>query len=199
MFKRNKFRNLKRDDVVNSIVSLNDQLNEIEEKLRMSEQSIKSLMVKGQNEPSREIKLFHAKRIVQLQEEKIDISKRGMYLLYNIKLLSKLKDAIDNQEFIKVSAKSSLTELLTDQKNLAGFLNKALNIRIKQEEILTNADTIFTEVSSSYMENQEIYQSNQNEETLLAMFETLPEGGQSSLDSDAVTMEESTHEDLKGN
>lgn len=199
MFKRNKFRKLKRDDVVNSIVSLNDQLNEIEEKLRISEQSIKSLMTKGQKEPSREIKLFHAKRIVQLQEEKIDISKRGMYLLYNIKLLSKLKDAIDNQEFIKVSAKSSLTELLTDQKNLAGFLNKALNIRIKQEEVLTNADTIFTEVSSSYMENQDIYQSNQNEETLLAMFETLPEDSQSSMENDEVKMEASTHEDIKGN
>ena len=199
MFKRNKFRKLKRDDVVNSIVSLNDQLNEIEEKLRISEQSMKSLMTKGQKEPSREIKLFHAKRIVQLQEEKIDISKRGMYLLYNIKLLSKLKDAIDNQEFIKVSAKSSLTELLTDQKNLAGFLNKALNIRIKQEEVLTNADTIFTEVSSSYMENQDIYQSNQNEETLLAMFETLPEDSQSSMENDEVKMEASTHEDIKGN
>lgn len=175
MFFNNKYRKLKREDVVNSIVALNEQLNQIEERLRVSDQAIKNLMINGQKESSREIKLFHAKRIVQLQEEKVEMSKRGMYLLYNIKLLSKLKEAIDSQEFIKVSAKASLTNLLSDQKNLATFLNKALNTKIKQEEILTNADTIFNEVTSSYMENQDIYGASQDEDTLLAMFENLPE------------------------
>ena len=195
MFKRNRFRKLKRDDVVNSIVSLSDQLNKIEDTLRISDQSIKQLMIKGQNEPSREIKLFHAKRIIQLQEEKIDISKRGMYLLYNIKLLSKLKEAIDSQEFINVSSKASLTDLLSDQKNLAHFLNRALNIRIKQEEILTNADTVFTEVASGYIENSDIYKSNQDDETLLAMFEKLPENDHSIL-KDTQEVEEPINENI---
>lgn len=196
MFKRNKFRKLKRDDVVNSIVSLNEQLNQIEEKLRISEQSIKQLMLKGQHEPSREIKLFHAKRIIQLQQEKIDISKRGMYLLYNIKLMSKLKDAIDNQEFIKVSSKTSLTDLLSDQKNLANFLNRALNVRIKQEEILTSADTVFTEVSSSYLESQDIYQSSQDDETLLAMFENLPDSNLEHDSTNTQQVEEKVNENI---
>jgi hypothetical protein len=175
MFKFNKFRKLKRDDVVQSLLSLQEQLNQIEEKLRTSDIQIKQLMERGRLEPSREIKLFHAKRVIQMQDEKVEISKRGMYLLYNIKLLSKLKDAIDSQEFIKVSTKASLVDLLTDHKNLANFLNKALNIRIKQEEILTNADTVFNEVSSQYIESEEIYRSSQDEASLIAMFELLPD------------------------
>lgn len=183
MFKRNKFKKLKRDDVVNSIVSLNEQLNQIENNLRTSEQLIKQLILKGQKEPSREIKLFHAKRIIQLQDEKVEISKRGMYLLYNIRLLTKLKDAIDSQEFINVSTKASLTDLLSDQKNLALFLNRALKTKVQQEEILTSADTVFEEISTSYQENTDIYSSSNDDESLLELFENLPDNHDSELEN----------------
>jgi hypothetical protein len=167
----NKFKKLKRDDVVNSICDLETQLNEIENGIAARERTIGDLMQKGRRETSRELKLFHAKRIVHLRDEKENLSKRGMYILYNVKLLNQLKDTIDDDNFIRVTAKTGLSDLLRDQKGLANFLNKALNTKTKQEEILTTADDLFAEVKAGYTENQTIYGASENDDSLLAVFE----------------------------
>ena len=171
-FKKNKFKKLKREDVVNSICELETQLSEIEKGITARETTIKELMQKGRVETSRELKLFHAKRIVHLREENDTMSKRGMYILYNVRLLNKLKDSIDEKEFINITAKVGLSELLSDQKNLAAFLNKTLNTKVRQEEILTNADDLFNEVKAGYTENAAIYGVSSSDDNLLAVFET---------------------------
>lgn len=195
MFLTNRFRKLKRDDVVQSTLKLEEQMKSVEDRLRHVDVMIKELMIKGKKESSREVKTFHAKRIMQLQQEKSDLSHRGMYLLYNIRLLSKLKEVFDQQEFIKVTAKSSLIDLLADQKHLATFLNQALQTKIKHEDILTDADLIFNEVQTSYQENAEIYEPKQDEETLIAMFDDSNE-----IEEDIVietsSLEEKTNENI---
>ena len=76
--------------------------------------------------------MFYAKKIANLNEEKQTSMERGMYLLYNIKLMNRLKDAYDSNTFFKTQTKVPLSELLIDQKGLAKFLNKALETRIKE-------------------------------------------------------------------
>ena len=65
----------------------------------------------------------------------------------------------------------SLQELLKDQKNLAKFLNGALQTKVKSEEIMTEADDIFNQVKDSYNPDERIYGINSNDDQLLSMFE----------------------------
>ena len=169
---RNKFDKLKRDDVVKSICELEDRFTKIEEGIGYKEKLITELMEKGRNEKSREIQLFHAKRIMQLKDEKQADAKRGMYIMYNIKLMNRLKDSIEDKEFINITSEVSLGEMLRDQKGLAKFLNKTLNTRVSKENVLTQADDLFNEVQASYIENDMIYGANASDDNLLAMFET---------------------------
>lgn len=92
--------------------------------------------------------------------------------MYNVRLLNKLKTAIDDNQFFKTSSKMSLGGLLSDQKGLAKFLNKALNTRIAAEDVLTAADETFAMVEEAYEKNESIYGVNEADDQLLAMFET---------------------------
>lgn len=172
LFRKNKFDKLKKDEVVQSICELEDRYLKIEESITHKENMITELMEKGRSEKSREIQLLHAKRIMQLKDEKQTDAKRGMYIMYNIKLMNRLKDTIEDKEFINITSEVSLGDMLQDQKGLAKFLNKTLKTRVRKENVLTAADDLFTEVQASYVENDMIYGANQNDDNLLAMFET---------------------------
>ncbi len=169
---KSKYDKLKREDVVAAIIDLEKQESDLEETIMSKIQQINDLMEKGKNEPNRDLKLFYAKKLNHLKEEKENDVKRGMYLLYNIRLMKKLKDAIDDNQFFVNAGKVSLGNLLGDQKGLAKFLNKALNTKVRAEDVLTSADETFAEIQGSYEENQTIYGVNDNDDQLLAIFET---------------------------
>lgn len=170
-FKRNKFKNLNRADLVNSICELERQERTVEAEVYQKIKEIDALMDKGKKEKNKDLQLFYAKKISHLQEEKQVCMERGMYLLYNIRLMNKLKDAYDSNSFFKTQTKVPLSELLQDQKGLAKFLNKALETRIASEDVLTNADELFTEVQAAYDVNEPIYGIGKNEDEILTMFE----------------------------
>ena len=86
-------------------------------------------------------------------------------------MLNKLKKAIDDNQFFKNTSKTSLNNLLGDQKGLANFLNKVLENRISSEQTLTDADEIFKVTDEAYELNDTIYGVNNNDDELLAMFE----------------------------
>ena len=117
------------------------------------------------------MKHFYAKKINHLKEEKENTMQKGMYLLYNIRLMNKLKDAYDSNTFFKTQTKVPLSELLADQKGLAKFLNKALETRIAAEDVLTSADDLFVEIQGAYDKNESIYGMKKNDEDLLTTFE----------------------------
>ena len=171
-FKRDKFKKLKREDVVNAIIELEKQESDIERGIVEKTKQIEDLMKKGRLEKSQDLKLFYVKKIAHLQEEKKEDINRGMYLLYNSRLLNKLKNAIDDNSFFANTGKISLNNLLSDQKNLAKFLNKALNTKVMAEDVLTDADDTFNEIKGLYEENQKIYGVNSNDDELLALLET---------------------------
>lgn len=170
-FKRNKFKNIVREDLVNSICELERQERTAEAEIMQKQKEIEALLEKGKKEKTDDLKLLYAKKINHLKEEKASIIERGMYLLYNIRLMNKLKDAYDSNAFFKTKTKVPLSELLADQKGLARFLNKALETRISAEDVLTSADDLFTEIQGAYDKNESIYGLKREDEELLSSFE----------------------------
>ena len=169
---KSKYDKLTREETVDAICKLEKELQSIEDGLVEKQKQIDDLMAKGKKEANREIKLFYAKRINSLKDEREQSVQRAMYLMYNIQLLNKLKSAIDDNQFFKNSSKVSLGNLLADQKGLAKFLNKTLNTRVKAEDILTSADETFKAVEDAYEKNETIYGMSKQDDALLAMFET---------------------------
>lgn len=169
---KNKYEKLTRDEVVDAICKLEKEFQDIESELEDKQKQINQLMTKGKIETDKEIKLFYAKRINALKEDRGQSVQRAMYLMYNVRLLNKLKNAIDDNQFFKNTSKVSLGNLLSDQKGLAKFLNKTLNTRVAAEDVLTSADEMFKNVEEAYEKNENIYGMSDNDNELLAMFET---------------------------
>ena len=170
-FRKNKFKKLNREDLVNSICELERQERTTEAEVLQKIKEIDALIDKGKKERNKDLQMLYAKKIANLNEEKQTSMERGMYLLYNIKLMNRLKDAFDSNTFFKTQTKVPLSDLLIDQKGLAKFLNKALETRIRSEDVLTNADELFTEVKAAYDVSEPIYGAQKSEEDYLLMFE----------------------------
>ena len=169
---KSKFDKLKREDVVDAICNLEKQESDLESAIEERAHTIEELLAKGRKESNRELKLFYAIKITTLREENQTDVQRAMYLMYNTKLLRKLKTTIDDNEFFVRTGKVSLGNLLADQKGLAQFLNKALGTKVRSEQVLTAADDTWNEVQSGYEANERIYGVNEHDDELLAMFET---------------------------
>ncbi len=169
---KSKFDKLKREDVVDAICSLEKQETDLEAAIEERARAIEELLARGRKEGNRELKLFYAKKITSLREENQSDVQRAMYLMYNTKLLRRLKTAIDDNEFFARTGKVSLSGLLADQKGLAQFLNKTLGTRVRSEQVLTDADDTWNEVLSGYEQSERIYGVNERDDELLAMFES---------------------------
>ena len=170
-FFKNKFEKLTRQDVVEAIINLENESAVIDKKLVESQSSIDEMMEKGKKEKSRDMKLYYAKRINALKEERQANIKRVTYLMYNITLLNNLKNTIDDNDFFAKTSKINFNNLLADQKGLANFLNSALGNKVNAENVLTQASDIFDETNSLIEENQAIYGKNEKEDELLSIFE----------------------------
>ena len=194
-FNRNKFSKLQRSDVVNSIVELTQKEASLEDEVLSKQKEIESLLAKGKADKNPQTRLFLAKKINFLKEEIKADSQRVMYLLYNLSLLNKLKNTIDDNEFFANVSGQDLNKLLGDQKQLAIFLNKSLNRKIKSEDILTSADDIFNEVAEAYEPNEAIYDANSKDEEMLSMFEM---DDISEIDNAELTSEEPKAAEMEG-
>lgn len=169
---KNKYDKLTREEVVAAICKLEQESKDIEDGLGAKQQQIDLLMAKGRAEKNKDVKLFYAKKINALKNDREQSVQRAMYLMYNIQLLEKLKTSIDDNQFFKNTSKTSLGNLLADQKGLAKFLNKTLGTRVAAEDVLTSADETFRAVEDAYEKNESIYGTSQKDDELLAMFET---------------------------
>ncbi len=168
---KSKYDKLTREEVVSAICELEQQSKEIEDGLVSGQKQIDDMMAKGKAEKDKSLKLLYAKKINALKAEREQSVQRDMYIMYNIQMLQKLKNAIDDNKFFKNTSKASLGNLLADQKGLAKFLNKTLNTRVAAEDVLTSADETFKGIEEAYDVNQTIYGMNEQDNALLAMFE----------------------------
>lgn len=193
-FFKSRFEKLKREDVVNSIAQLQTEQANLEDKILASAGEINALIERGKKERDHDVKVFLAKKIEALKDERRENIKRATFLMYNIKLLGKLKKAIDDNEFFKTNSKVPLNSLLKDQKGLAVFLNKVLKTRIKAEDVMTSADDVFADVEAAYDPNERIYGVDKSEDQLLAVFE---EGNQIALEEGEAQAESNQEEPVE--
>lgn len=170
-FSRNKFEKLTREEVVEAIIALSREESAIETELADKKREIAELTAEAKRETDRNLKLLKVKKINFAKAETEDLTKRAMYLMYNERMLKKLKAAVDDNKFFAKSADAPLNAMLADQKALAAFLNKTLNTRVRSEEVLTSSDEMWQEINDSYIENETIYGTSGADDKLLAMFE----------------------------
>ncbi len=174
-FRRNKFKKLKKEEVQDAIYELEKQERLIEDLLMEKQEEVEHYLIKGRQERSVELKTLYAKKINHLKQEMQNHIAKGSYLLYNIRLLNRVKESIEDKEFFQLTAKVSLGNLLQDQKGLAVFLNNALNTKISAEEVLTTADETFSEIQDAYLPSQEIYGIGKAEDEILSVFDEFEE------------------------
>lgn len=173
MFGRNKYKKLKREDVVDAIIELGKQQESLESDILAKSDEVEKLMERGKREKNRDIKLLCAKKISSLQDEIKRSTKRAAFLLYNVKLLERLKAAIDDNQFVENTTKLPLNKLLTDQKALAQFLESAVKSKTDAESALVEADQLFESYEQAADgDSSPIYSTNSSDDELLAMFET---------------------------
>jgi len=171
-FKKDKYSKLTREEVTDAIFELEKELKTLEDSILSSAKEISVMMQRGAQEKDRSTKLFIAKKINMMKADREQNEKRAMYLMYNIQMLGKLRQAIDDNKFFGDKAKGSLNSLLADQQGLAQFLNQALQTKVAAENVLTDADETFKEVAGLYEENATIYGKSDADDELLSMFET---------------------------
>lgn len=172
MFGRNKFKKLKREDVVNAIIEQTKQQEDLENGILQKSEEVERLLERGRKEKNRDVKLLCAKKVNTLQEEIKRDTKRAAFLLYNVKLLERLKAAVDDNRFIENTTKLPLNKLLCDQKALAQFLESSVQNRTAAESALVGADEMFEAYEQAAdSDASPIYAANKSDDELLAMFE----------------------------
>lgn len=186
MFGRNKFKKLKREDVVDAIIALGKQQEDLESGILAKSEESEKLLERGRKEKNRDIKLLCAKKYNSLQDEIKRDTKRAAFLIYNVKMLEKLKAAIDDNQFVQNTTKMPLNKLLGDQKALAQFLEGAIRNKTDAESMLVEADRLFESYEEAAAdETSPIYSANKSDDELLAMFEMQEQlDSESTVDSD---------------
>lgn len=170
-FRRNKFKKLTREDVVDAILKLSNDQKDIQNRIDSNNTEIVELKEKGRAEKNRELRLLYAKRINAMQSENQQFVRRAMFLVHNISMLERLKQAIDDNQFFDKTSAASLGNLLSDQVGLSKFLAETLQKRVASEDVLTGAGEIFDQFDSMYEPNETIYGKNMSDDELLATFE----------------------------
>ena len=172
-FRRKKFEKIDREEIVDAICSLEKEEKLIEDEIKVVSEQIKTMIDEGQKLDTTYDKIILVKKISNENDRRVRLIKRGMFVLYNIKLTNRLKDAIDDNIIVNKVKSLSSFDYLKNQKELAIYLNELLNTKTKTEDILTEADDAFVEVEKMFLENTKIYGiTDLSEDKLMAIFET---------------------------
>lgn len=183
----NKFKKIKRGDVVDAIVELEKaQQNEISA-IGEREKEIEKLMEQGRRTKDRNLQLALAKRINMLKAENANTAKRIQYLNANAQALNQLKTSLDDESFIVNNSKMPLNKLLSDPGQLRKFLNSVTLKKQRSENVLGEALDVFNEAEENYIPDERIYGINESDDALLSMFEE-----QNSMD-DAVAFDKESN------
>lgn len=168
---KSKYDKLTREDVVEAICKLENEVKNTEDALLEKQKQSDVLMEKCRKETSKEIRLFYVKKINALKREREQSVRRSMYLMKNIELLNRLKIAIDDNSFFTNTSKQSLGGVFRDKKGLQAYLTKTLNQRNFAEGTLNEADDIFKGFDELDEPNNSIYGMSDADNELLAQLE----------------------------
>jgi len=169
---KNKFDNLTRDEVIDTICTLEREELLCEENVKNLTNKIKDMLNEGREMEDALSRTFLVKKITLETEKRDRAIRQGMYVLYNLRLSERLKDAIDDKALVEKLASMKSIKYFKDQRALALYLNNALNTKIKEEDVLTDADDTFRAIEEMYQDNLKIYGISEiNEDSILAFFE----------------------------
>jgi len=169
---KNKFETLTRDEVIDTICTLEREETLYEDKINTLTEDIKAKLNEGKLLENPLQRTFLVKKITLLTEKRERAIRQAMYIIYNLRLSERLKDAIDDKSLVDKIASLKSIKYFKDQKALALFLNDALNTKIKEEDVLTDADDTFKAVEEMYSGNLKNYGiSDMTEDNILAFFE----------------------------
>ena len=169
---KNKFKKLTREEVVDTICYLEREEELLEDKINKLTDEIKEKLNEGRSLENPLQRTFLVKKITLLTEKRERAIKQAMYILYNQRLSERLKDAIDDKTLVAKIASFRSIKYFKDQRALALFLNEALNTKVKEEDVLTDADDTFRAIEELYSENLKIYGISEiNEDSIMAFFE----------------------------
>ena len=169
---KNRFETLTREEVVDTICTLEREESQCEDSIAMITEKIKGMMDEGRVMADTMQRTLLVKKITLESEKRERAIRQAMYILYNLRLSERLKDAIDDKTLVDRLKSMRSLKYFKNQRELALFLNKALHTKVKEEDILTEADDTFQAVEEIYSKNMQIYGiSNFNEDSLMAFFE----------------------------
>lgn len=168
---KSKFEKISREDVNDAICKLDAENKVIDEKMLSMQQQIEEVTLLAKRERIREIKLNYIKKISYLKRSRVTLAKRSSYILYNIELMERLKQSIDDNQLFTLTQGITLNKLLSDQKGLRKFLLKSLNTKQTAEKKLVEGNEVFDSVDDLYEESEEIYGKSESDDELLAAFE----------------------------
>ena len=177
---KNKFEKLTREEVIDTICTLEREEALCEESIALYTEKIKAMMDEGKEIKDLLQRTLLVKKITLESEKRERAIRQAMYLLYNLRLSTRLKDAIDDKSLVDRLKSIRSIRYFKDQRALALFLNKALDTKIKQEDVLTDADDTFKVIEEMFSNNKQIYGiSTFTEDSLMAFFE------EESMDNDS--------------
>ena len=123
-FRRKKFEKIDREEIVDAICSLEKEEKLIEDEIKVVSEQIKTMIDEGQKLDTTYDKIFLVKKISNENDRRVRLIKRGMFVLYNIKLTNRLKDAIDDNIIVNKVKSLSSFDYLKNHKLKLVFLNK---------------------------------------------------------------------------
>ena len=191
----NRYKKIKRNDVVNSIIELQKEQDKMLEDINLRSKEVNEYLQKGCQEKDKNMQLFLAKSISNKRRENAMATHRLQYIMSNISVLEQLKASLDDRDFILNNSKMPLNKMLTNPSELKKFLNSITNIKMVQEEKLAQNLQTFEEIENEYVENDEIYGESQNTNDILAYFERGEEMGEGEVVEPVIENKESIMKD----
>jgi hypothetical protein len=188
----NKYKKIDRKQVAERIVSYQTEIDETEKDILAASGEIKKLYALGAKEKDPQMRSILANKIMRSKRDIDTKMKRIKFLDYDVQVMEKLKQAIDDREFTKGKKNDPINKLLSRSKDLDDFLSQSAASRASLEGSLVNANNAFESVNEAFPGEEDIYDTKSEEKDIMAQFERSEDFADEAEPSPAV---ESSQED----
>jgi hypothetical protein len=178
-FKKNKYKELTRDQVNDAIIELEKRREEIEEDILVNEQKMQDSIIQGKKAKDLNEKKMYSRRVRNLQKTNARKHKQIKLLEKKVGVLDRVKYVIDGKEFLQNSANSEIDFIFNDPEGLHEFMSETIG---ELDEMDQELDATLEMMDDLLDEEYEDDMSEDEEEILAVMMED---------DDDSLAPEES--------
>lgn len=164
-------KRIKRDDLVNRIVEIEQQQQDFVSKIEDNKSEIENIKCKFKSESLEAMKKAYCKKIMRLQRENESIAARMDTLDALLGNYNELKLNYDDYHMYSTEKKNNIDKLLEDTVRLTQQLNKVTSIVNEKREKIINTQDMFKETNEARLDFEGIDQMNNEENQLYAMLE----------------------------